>query len=164
MSPLTHPTDAVLERFALGEVESAEAVTVATHIDACPRCAARATAFDPLGPAFAAMALPEEPEGLVEAILDADRSARSGPAPRRFRAEPAVALLLMAASALLMLALGEPTQLVTDAATTARAAQAMAIPTASMLAHLPWLWIGLGVAVLAVAVVVAQRRDARGDP
>ena len=158
---LEHPADDALQAFALGDVEPGAAVPIALHIDDCPRCAARAAGFDPLATALAADLDPELPDGLVAAILAADPGPVR-PGVRDLRAEPMVAVALMAASALLMMALGRPTELLTSAAATARVAGAVASPVWQAAGQLPALWAGLGAVGLACAVVVAQRRDQHG--
>lgn len=64
-----HVSQPILERFVAGDLETDEAVEVATHIDDCVSCANRAIALEPLAAAFAAVEDPEVPEGLPAAIL-----------------------------------------------------------------------------------------------
>lgn len=162
----THPDDATLQAFALGEMESERAVAVALHIDECPRCAVRVAGADPLTYAFAAVEEPVLPEGLIDDILAADaqlaQAGRGRHAPLDLRREPMVALALMAASTLLFLALGRPTEILSTAVSTAQAAGTMATPLTAALDAVTVLWTLLGAGAFVAAVVVAQRRDLRG--
>jgi anti-sigma factor RsiW len=66
-----HLSEETLRRFAEGRLGERQAVEVAVHIDACPQCAARAVALDPLAPVFAAVPDPRLPEGFEAAVLAA---------------------------------------------------------------------------------------------
>ncbi|MFH1469360.1 MAG: hypothetical protein ABIO70_33555 [Pseudomonadota bacterium] len=66
-----HLSEETLRRFTEGHLDERRAAEAAEHIDACPQCAARAVALDPLAPAFAAMPDPELPEGFDAAVLAA---------------------------------------------------------------------------------------------
>ena len=100
--PGTHLTDALIERFVLGEIPEATAILAAEHIDACPYCSARAAHCEPLSTLFAHLPDPVVPAGLVAAVLaEADQPA---PVASADSATPEIAvggLLLVAAAALL---------------------------------------------------------------
>ena len=63
-----HVPDALMQQFVEGEVDDSVAVAVALHLDACPACATRAAAIEPLASVFAASEDPRVPVGLVESI------------------------------------------------------------------------------------------------
>lgn len=77
MSP--HPTEATLHAFALGELDDATAVGIAHHLDACPRCAGRAAALDPLAEAWMDMPEPRISEAVVDEVLAAALAPRPAP-------------------------------------------------------------------------------------
>jgi len=102
-----HLPDELLGRFAGGDLSTDEAARVALHLDACPLCAGRATALDPLSPAFASVDDPPVPEGLEDAIL----AAAARPLARIAAVWPVAAALLAAAAVLLVVG-GDPAGLV----------------------------------------------------
>ena len=157
-----HPDDRLLSAFALGDMDPEEAVALADHIDACPRCANRAVELDPMALLLAAAPAPSVPADLADAILAAAATDRVRPPPR-LRVEPFVAVALMAASALLMVGIGRPAELLTGAVSVARAAQALVGPAWQLAGAAPGAGAVVGLFGLAFAVVVAQRRDADGD-
>ena len=95
-----HVPDDLLSAFVHGVMGEQLAVHIAEHIDACPACATRATALEPLAVAFAAVEDPPLPEGLVEAVLA--RAARPEPGS----SVPFVVALVLLAAAALVAALG----------------------------------------------------------
>lgn len=94
-----HPDDALLHAFLAGEVDDAAAVTLALHLDDCPRCAARAAALDPLAAAFVAPAPPPPPGLGAAARAAAATPGRPGP-------ELALGLTLLSLAAGLLLLAG----------------------------------------------------------
>lgn len=64
-----HIPDKRLRAFTLGDVGDEEAMRIAMHLDECPHCAERTVALEPLSLAFAAVAEPEVPAGLIEQIV-----------------------------------------------------------------------------------------------
>lgn len=68
---MDHPDESRLLAFLEGEVDETDAVALALHLDACPRCASRLTRLDPLSEAFAAIPEPPIPHDLPRAILTA---------------------------------------------------------------------------------------------
>lgn len=66
-----HPSDELLESFALGELGEHLAAHTARHIDACPRCANRVTSADPMARLFASVDDPPVPDVLLAALRDA---------------------------------------------------------------------------------------------
>ena len=106
-----HVPDALMLQFVEGDVDDSVAVAVALHLDACPACATRAAALEPLAAVFAASEDPRVPVGLVESIAVAVRSAeRPGP-------EPALAAALMGLALCLLLLGGAPTEILASSAT-----------------------------------------------
>jgi len=160
-----HPSDEIIERFARGELLGRVVLDVALHVDDCVACAARATAADPMSPAFASIDDPVLPRGLIDTILEVDRRSHR-PAP-----EPAIAAGLLAMAALVLVLAGNPTGFL------ARGAAGMkAILTASdtLLAHLQGLVPGgqaaaistlasalLAGMLLVFSVATARRLEAR---
>ncbi len=161
MSP-EHPDDALLTAFVLGDVSTELGVQIAHHLDGCPQCAARAAGLDPLTHAFAAVEDPELPEGLLATILERD-ARESGRSVHDLRQEPWVAVALLAASALVFVALGQPETVVSSVVSTAQVAGAFATPLAAFLDAATLAWSVLGVCAFVAAVVVAQRRG-RQEP
>jgi anti-sigma factor RsiW len=106
-----HVPDSLMQQFVEGEVDDKVAVAVALHLDACPACATRAAALEPLAGVFAATEDPRVPVGLVESIAVAVRAAeRPGP-------EPALAAALMGLALCLLLLGGAPTEILASSAT-----------------------------------------------
>ncbi|MFK7930522.1 MAG: anti-sigma factor [Myxococcota bacterium] len=64
-----HVPEPLIRQFSRGDVDSDEAVRIAIHLDECPRCAAKAAAFEPLSFAFEAMDDPAMPDDLIEQVL-----------------------------------------------------------------------------------------------
>lgn len=123
----THVPDALLERFAQGDVEEGVAVAIAQHLDVCGRCATRAATLDPLAIAFASVDDPPVPSDLAEDVLAALREI---PAPRP---EPAIAAGLMALAFLALLASGDPAMIVVGLA---RLLRALAVASGVLLEQL----------------------------
>lgn len=98
---LGHLEEAELDAFVDGALDEDTAVALASHIDACPRCAARVAAAEPLTHPLAALRDPLPSSGLPAEILVA------AAAPRR-RPEPWIGLLHLAAAALLFSLAGLP--------------------------------------------------------
>ena len=111
----THVPDALLERFALGDVEESVAVAIAQHLDACGRCSTRAASLEPLAIAFASVDDPPVPPMLAEEVLAALREAPLS------RPEPAIAAGLMALAFLALVASGDPASAVVGVARVLRA-------------------------------------------
>lgn len=106
-----HVPDPLMQQFVDGDVDDSVAVAVALHLDACPACATRAAALEPLAAVFAASEDPRVPVGLVESIAVAVRTAeRPGP-------EPALAAALMGLALCLLLLGGAPTEMLASSAT-----------------------------------------------
>ena len=154
----THPPEDLLFAFSGGEVSDDDAVAVARHLDACPACAGRAVALDPMAHVFASVddvAIPDDLVALVETAALAPE--RAGPG----RTELLVAAALLASGAAIMLSLGSPGELIVGgvavvgalAATGASLAATVGSPvaTATFLA-------GVG---LAASLVTVQRRAGR---
>lgn len=82
-----HVPDDLLTAFVDGEVADHVAAHVAEHLDACPSCATRAAALEPLASAFAAARDPAPPARLVDEVLlrvaREDAAAFSAPDPDR---------------------------------------------------------------------------------
>lgn len=101
----SHVPDALMDRFIEGDLDDALAAEIATHLDACPRCATRASHLEPLSAYFASADDPEVPPSLVAEVLAAlDRPVRPGP-------EPAIAAGLLALALVALIAGGSPTEL-----------------------------------------------------
>ncbi|MCB9668065.1 MAG: hypothetical protein H6734_01190 [Alphaproteobacteria bacterium] len=66
---MSHIDDDLLASFVDGDVGEHTAVQIATHLDDCPLCAARAATLEPLAGVFAHAADPEVPMDLVAAVL-----------------------------------------------------------------------------------------------
>lgn len=98
-----HVPDELLYDFVDGDVGEQLAIHIASHLDACASCAARAHNADPLAIAFASMDDPEVPDDLVAAVLAA--AERPGRAPWT---EVAVGSSMLAAAAILTLWLEDP--------------------------------------------------------
>jgi Anti-sigma factor len=154
-----HPPHALLAAFAAGELDDAEAVSVALHLDECPACAAAATGLDPLSAAFASVDDPPVPDDLEAAVLAAASRPAGAPGPRSLQLLVAAGLLSAAAS--LLVVLGAPGQLLVGSVALAGALAATAaslaatvgppVATATFLA-------GVGVAA---GIVGVQRRSGR---
>ena len=95
-----HIPPLLLTKFLAGDLEEPAAVALAKHLDACPQCAAAATAADPLCSAFASTSDPETPAGLVEAIQNA-ATQEHGSAQAPETSVASTALFLLAAIFLL---------------------------------------------------------------
>ncbi len=67
----SHLHDFQLQAFGRGELNDAEAVSAAMHLDECPQCAARVATLDPFGPVFAQIVAPRAPKDLVARALQA---------------------------------------------------------------------------------------------
>jgi len=106
-----HVPDPLMQQFVDGDVDDSVAVAVALHLDACPACATRAAALEPMAAVFAASEDPRVPVGLVESIAVAVRTAeRPGP-------EPVLAAALMGLALCLLLLGGAPTEMLASSAT-----------------------------------------------
>jgi anti-sigma factor RsiW len=68
-SDWTHLSDPQVRALVEGALSDAEAEVVARHLDECPRCAARATAADPLRPALLSIPAPAPPADLLAALI-----------------------------------------------------------------------------------------------
>ena len=65
----THVPETLLMRFVDGDLDEDQAIHVALHLDACPACATRAAALEPLAGALAEISDPPVPELLAAQIL-----------------------------------------------------------------------------------------------
>ena len=158
---IEHPAEILLERFVRGDLDESSAVSVALHLDDCPRCSTRATALDPLASAFAACDDPLVPDDLIAHVLDeaSDIQVRplEPPAPRMtFRLPELVASgALLSAAALLFIGLGDPAGLATDAALAASAGITAANLVATDLSA-GWMLMPLAALAFLVCVLVAS--------
>ncbi|MEZ4319766.1 MAG: hypothetical protein R3F61_19785 [Myxococcota bacterium] len=105
-----HVPDDLLSAFVEGEMGEQLAIHIAEHLDACPMCATRAVALEPLGPAFAALPDPEVPEGLAAAVL-----AAAAEEERPADLEIGIGIGLLVAAMVGFLVLGEPLALASHA-------------------------------------------------
>ena len=143
-----HLTEALLQRFVEGTLKTPVAEEVALHIDACASCSNKAISMDPLGSIFATIEDPVVPEGFAERLA---ATVEATPTPRpEWIAGFGVALL--AAAALLLFVLGEPTALVSSAGTALFASTSGATALSGTLFDHPIALAGLG-GVLCVATV-----------
>jgi hypothetical protein len=123
---------------------------VALHIDDCATCSNRAIALDPLASAFAAIEEPAIPQALNDRLRFALTYAP--PAQPEWIAAGGVALL--AAAAVLLTVLGDPSGLMSEAGTTLFASTAGVTALSGTLFDHPLSLIGLG-ALLCVATLGA---------
>ena len=98
-----HVPDNLLLAFVEGDVGEQLAIHIASHLDECPACATRATAFDPLAASFAACVDPMTPADLLPAVLEA----LDQPSPTK-RWEISIGIALHLIAAMLVAAEGEP--------------------------------------------------------
>lgn len=109
-----HVPDELLADFVAGDVDDQIAVHVAEHLDACPVCATRAAAMEPLGQALAAIDDPKVPVGLVDRIVvaaNADvlvQARTASPTAQARRLEVGIGVGLLAAAAGVAVLGGEP--------------------------------------------------------
>ena len=148
-----HVPDALMQQFVEGEVDDSVAVAVALHLDACPACATRAAALEPLGSVFAASEDPRVPVGLVESIAVAARAAeRPGP-------EPALAAGLMGLALCLLLLGGAPTEMLASSATMMSASFTVVGALLDQTGTLAPVWLLSASLVTGVAFVVARNLE-----
>ncbi len=126
-----HLPEDVLLRFVEGDLDEAEAVEVALHIDDCPLCAARAMEAEPLAAAFASIDDPPLPDGFEQAVLAAVDAPTTAPAGLRI---PWLGVALILSAVVLMVVGGEPTALLWKLAAVARAG---GVALTVLLRHLP---------------------------
>ncbi len=159
-----HLSDALIEHFALGNLDEAEAVAAAAHIDRCAHCATRAAGAEPLAGAFAEVEDPALPAGLVDEILArAAELPAEGERLPRLRPELWAAGSLLAAAAVLLALTGGLTPWVAEIGTSVRAAL---VGGGALIASSPVsagaVAIGATVAlVLGGVLVVLRGRDRR---
>lgn len=159
-----HTPPELLARFVDGTLDEDVAVAVALHLDACPRCATRAASMEPLAPAFAAAEDPAVPPQLVRCILE---EASAVPAVDPTQAGVQVSAVLLAASAGLLLLLGDPAGLVAELATllgavgTAAAALALSAQELGGTALLAGALVWVGAAGFGLRMVVPVHRALR---
>lgn len=110
MSHDEHIPEALLARFVAGQVDEAEAVRVATHVDDCAACCGRAARSEFLSRVLEAAPVPMAPVDLVQAVLR--EAERPEPAPV---AEVAIGVGLLLLAVVLMGAGEDPVRLVVDA-------------------------------------------------
>ncbi|MEM6929649.1 MAG: zf-HC2 domain-containing protein [Myxococcota bacterium] len=147
-----HISDAVLDRFVAGDLDEAEAVSVARHLDECVSCTNRSVAREPLSAAFAAVEDPEVPEDFAASVLaELDR-------PQLPLMELGVGLGLLLSAAGLIFLVDGPVRPVIDSFTFSRAA------TAVLDGFLSSLSLGEQAAVLLLALlgVIGTIRFATG--
>lgn len=158
----THVHEDLLTRFVTGDLEDAVGVAVAEHLDACPRCAARAAVLEPLTHAFAAVEDPRLPVGLADAIIAADRAPALPPAPAAMPTPSTAAVLLpagvlVALAGLLLVAGGSPAAAAAEAAVTVRAIL-VALGTVEL--ALTTTTLGMAFTAMAAAAWMARRTGA----
>ena len=117
---MSHVSESTLRSFVAGDLDEAEAVQVALHIDECVSCANRAIAFEPLAPAFAAVEDPVVPDDFKTAVI-AELDRRGPP-----MLELSVGLGLLLAAASLIFFVDGPVHPVVDSFTVAHAAGSVA--------------------------------------
>lgn len=100
----THATDVDLSAYLDAELDSAAHHSVAAHLAACPRCAARLADFAALSADFAR--LPQQSLGCDLAGVIAGRLAAAAPPPRRAPARGWRGLLPLGVGAAASVALG----------------------------------------------------------
>ena len=148
-----HVPDTLMQQFVAGEVDDNVAVAVALHLDACPACATRAAALEPLASVFAASEDPRVPVGLVESIAVAVRTAeRPGP-------EPALAAALMGLALCLLLLGGAPTEMLASSATMVSASFTVIGALLSQTGTLAPVWLVFASVTTGVAFVVARNLE-----
>ena len=148
-----HVPDALMQQFVEGEVDDSVAVAVALHLDACPACATRAAALEPMASVFAASEDPSVPVGLVEAIAVAVRAAdRPGP-------EPALAAGLMGLALCLLLLGGAPTEMLASSATMMSASFTVVGALLDHTGTLAPVWLLSASLATGVAFVVARNLE-----
>ncbi|MCP4805647.1 MAG: hypothetical protein GY913_27485 [Proteobacteria bacterium] len=158
---IEHVAEVLLARFVRGDLDESTAVSVALHLDDCPRCSTRATALDPLASAFAACDDPFLPEDLVQQVLDEAAGIAvkplEPPMPRMvFRLPELVAAGgLLSAAALLFVGLGDPAGLATDAALAASAGITAANLVATDISA-GWMLMPLAAIAFLMCVLVAS--------
>lgn len=155
---LVHIADALLVQFARGEIDTGPASddlveTIALHLDACPACAARVEALDPMRSAFAAVDDPVVPDGLTDAILE------SAQLPRASGPEPAIAATLLTAAAAMLLLAGVPGDLMATGATTMRVVSVLANAAVETLQISATTWTMAAAIALVFAVFTARRLE-----
>ena len=155
MSPL-HPPRQELEAFVLGSLDEAEAVRLAHHLDACPRCATEAATLEPLAAALAAVDDPLPPPALLEALVQEARS------PQGLGPEPAIAAGLLGLGTLLLFLAGGPAQTLAGIGATSRALVTLAeAVVAQGGAGILVAWAGMAALILAAAVATARALEGR---
>jgi anti-sigma factor RsiW len=147
-----HVPDTLMQQFVDGDVDDKVAVAVALHLDACPACATRAAALEPLAAVFAASEDPRVPVGLVESIAVAVRTTE-GPGP-----EPALAAGLMGLALCLLLLGGAPTEILASSATMASASLTVVGALVGQVGTLAAVWL-LSATLATGAFVVARNLD-----
>ena len=169
---IDHPSEALLRRFATGELDEALAVELALHLDDCPRCSTQAHALDELGAAFASVDDPELPPDLLATILDETldlpvESVRPELTPSEdgwlsnlgsFRLptrELLASLGLLSAAGLVLLLLGDPADLATEAALTASAVVTAGDIVLGELASASWLLMPFAAVGFLASVLLA---------
>lgn len=157
-----HPSEDMLAAFVEGDLGEHVAIQIAEHIDACPLCAARVVALEPLAGAFARMPDPEVPEDLVASILAAAEAPDELEAPSS-TPEIAAGLGFLLAAAGLAATSGEVLSWLSRAAVLAEAthsaARALQVALPSSLAV---LFVGMAVAAVAVAMAATPFRVSTG--
>jgi len=148
-----HVPDPLMQQFVDGEVDDSVAVAVALHLDACPACATRAAALEPLASVFASSEDPRVPVGLVESIAVAARAAeRPGP-------EPALAAGLMGLALCLLLLGGAPTEMLASSATMMSASFTVVGALLDHTGTLAPVWLLSASLATGVAFVVARNLE-----
>ena len=143
-----HLTESLLERFVAGNLESRVSEEVALHIDDCATCSNRAIALDPLSSAFAAIDDPPIPDALQDRL----RFALSYAPPARPEWIAAGGVALLAAAALLLAVLGDPSGLMSEAGTTLFASTAGVTALSGTLFDHPLSLIGFGALLCAATL------------
>lgn len=138
---MNHVPEDLLQAFVDGDVGEQVAVHVAEHLDECPACSTRATGFEPLAAAFAAVDDPVPPDGLGLNAL-----ARARQPDRLPMAEVAVGAGLLAAAALLAVGLQTPGAMLADFGVTFQAMDAM---SRGVLASFGASWTALAICTFA---------------
>ncbi len=164
---IDHPSETLLRRFAEGELDEALAVELALHLDDCPRCSTQVHAMDELASAYASVEDPLMPEGLVAQVLEAtlDLPIETG-APelgwleglgglRVPTRELLASLGLLSAAGLVLLVLGDPADLATEAALTASAVVTAGDIVLGELAGASWMLMPIAAAGFLASLLLA---------
>jgi anti-sigma factor RsiW len=164
---IDHPSEALLRRFADGELDESLAVELALHLDDCPRCSTQVHAMDELASAYASMDDPMVPEDLVHQVLEATMdlpletpSAEPGwleglggfRVPTR---ELLASLGLLSTAGLVLLILGDPADLATEAALTASAVVTAGDIVLGELAGASWMLMPFAAVGFLVSLLLA---------